>query len=267
MRMRFLVEIIRLGLHLRDQVRAHDRHRHGPVRIEIDLDDPAVDVGRRPVRLADHGGVARHRDAVLDRLDAARPGCCRRTKRGAEIAAHGCAAAPDWCASCASRTSAGTLSALKRLLAHDAVDGQAVARLEAAHRRLDVGIEDVGHAGVGVEIAGQRSGAGAARRTLGLRLPSRSRSTGGTAGQPPRDDDALVARDRLLGVSARSPATASAATPSASGWCARRNRSPGRNRRAGSGRSAPAAARPGRTREARRAPPPAAPRARATRAG
>ena len=40
--------------------------------------------------------------------------------------------------------------------------------------------------------------------------------------------------------SARSTATASAARPSAYGWCARRCRNPGRTRAAGSGRSAPA---------------------------
>ena len=37
---------------------------------------------------------------------------------------------------------------------HDAVDGEAVPGLEAAHRRLDIGIEDIGVAGGGFEIAG-----------------------------------------------------------------------------------------------------------------
>ena len=50
----------------------------------------------------------------------------------------------------------------------------------------------------------------------------------------------------------RSPATASAATPSASGWCASRNRNPARNRCSGSDRSAPGAPRPGRRRARRR---------------
>ncbi len=45
------------------------------------------------------------------------------------------------------------VEAVEGLLAHDAVDGDAVARLEAAHRRLDIGIEDVAFAGIGVEIA------------------------------------------------------------------------------------------------------------------
>ena len=37
--------------------------------IEVDLHDLALDIRRRPVRLAGHRGVTRHRDAVLDRLD------------------------------------------------------------------------------------------------------------------------------------------------------------------------------------------------------
>ena len=75
---------------------------------------------------------------------------------------------------------------LEGLLAHHAVDGDAVARLEAAHRRLDVGIEDVAGAGRRVEVADRASAAGAAAITLAWRLPSRSRSIGGTFGQPPR---------------------------------------------------------------------------------
>ncbi len=42
---------------------------------------------------------------------------------------------------------------LAGLLAHDAVDGEPVPRLETAHAGLDVGIVDVGAAGIGVEIA------------------------------------------------------------------------------------------------------------------
>ena len=38
--------------------------------IEVDLDNFAGEFGGRPIRLASHGGVPRHREAVLDRLDA-----------------------------------------------------------------------------------------------------------------------------------------------------------------------------------------------------
>jgi hypothetical protein len=40
--------------------------------IEVDFDDFAVDLGRRPIGLADDAGVARHRNIVFDRLDARR---------------------------------------------------------------------------------------------------------------------------------------------------------------------------------------------------
>ena len=45
---------------------------------------------------------------------------------------------------------------LEGLLAHDAVDADAVARLEAAHRRLDVGIENIGGARSDIEVADRR---------------------------------------------------------------------------------------------------------------
>ena len=63
-------QVVGLVLHDRDQVFPYDRHRHGPVRIEVYLHDLAVDVGRRPIDLADHGRMPRHRDVILDSLDA-----------------------------------------------------------------------------------------------------------------------------------------------------------------------------------------------------
>ena len=101
--------------------------------------------------------------------------------------------------SCASRTGAGTLSAFERLIAHHAVDRQPMTRLEAADRRLDVGVVDVGHARIGVEIAGRdqalaqrdhRGLAAAEPQPVGLRH-LRPAALG---------DDALEMRDRLLGV-------------------------------------------------------------------
>ena len=93
--------------------------------------------------------------------------------------------------------------------------------------RFDIGIEDVGDAGVGVEIAGRDQPL--AQRHDARMAVAEPQPVDRAAPRPAAArDDAVVARDRLLGASARSPATASAATPSASGWCARRNRSPGR---------------------------------------
>ena len=152
MRIWLLVEIVRLGLHLRNEVAPHDRDRHGPVRIEIDLDDLGVDVGRRPVRLAGDGGVAR--TATPPSIASIRAaGMLQTTKRLPRLPLR-LRSRTRLVRSCASRTAAGTFIALQRLLAHDAVDQKAMAGLEAADAGLDVGIEDVGDAGVGVEIAG-----------------------------------------------------------------------------------------------------------------
>ena len=141
---------------------------------------------------------------------------------------------------------------LDGLLAHDAVDDEAMPRLEAADAGLDVGIVDVGAAGIGVEIAGDRSGAGAAPTPP----DGGCRAAAGRLWRPPASRPwrrcPRIARSPAR-CAARSPATASAATPSASGWCASRNRSPGRNRCPGSGRSAPRARHPGRTRARREA--------------
>jgi hypothetical protein len=76
-----LGQIIGLRLHLRDQVAAHDRDRRSPVWIEIDLDDPALDVGRRPIGLADHRGVTGDHGVVLHGLDLGGRGPGRLTRR------------------------------------------------------------------------------------------------------------------------------------------------------------------------------------------
>ena len=140
--MLLLGQIIRLGLHLRDQVLAHDRDRHGPVRIEIDLDDARIDFGRRAVRLADDRDVARHHGAVLDRLelrrrDVAHDEALRRfgieraqpRQIGLELAR---AADRPECSAPSKVSVPGRPSA-----------ESAMARLEAPHRRLDIGIVDV----------------------------------------------------------------------------------------------------------------------------
>ena len=85
--------------------------------------------------------------------------------------------------SCASRR-CRNVERLQRLVAHDPVDGQSVARLEPSHQP-SMRIEDVGHAGIGLEIAGGDE-ALAQRHHPACRAPMRSRSFAGTAGQPPR---------------------------------------------------------------------------------
>ena len=149
--------------------------------------------------------------------------------------------------SCASRTAAGTLSAFSVC---SRTTPSTVSPCRAWKRRtagLDVGIVDVGHAGVGVEIAGQRQPLAQRRRPP----DGGCRAAAGRPAPPPASRPwrrcPRTARSPAR-CAARSQATASAATPSASGWCASRNRSPGRNRCPGSGRSAPAAPRPGRRR-------------------
>ena len=77
-------------------------------------------------------------------------------------------------------------------------------------------------------------------------------------------DDGLELRDRLLGVLHGRGRQASAATPSASGWCASRNRSPARNRCPGSGRSARASVASWPKARPAAMPPPATARPRST---
>ena len=157
----------------------------------------AVDVGRRPVGLADHGGVPRHRDAALDRLDARGRDVAEHVA-GAEIAAH--AAQPDQIgAQLREPHRRRHVQRLERLVAHHAVDRQAMTRLEAADRRLDIGIVDVGHARIGVEIAG-RDQALAQRDHRGL-AAAEPQPVGSRHLRPAAlGDDALEMRDRLLGV-------------------------------------------------------------------
>ena len=117
---------------------------------------------------------------------------------GAEIAAH--AAQPDQVgAQLREPHRRRHVQRLERVVAHHAVDRQTMTRLEAADRRLDIGVVDVGHARIGVEIAG-RDQALAQRDDRGLAAaepqPVRFRHLRPAA----LGDDALEMRDRLLGV-------------------------------------------------------------------
>jgi hypothetical protein len=147
-------EIIRLGLHLRNQVLADDRHRHGPERVEVDLHDLAADVRRGPVRLAGNGSVARHRDAVFDRLDLGRRNVGDHDAV-AEIA--GKAFQPDRVGPQLRQPPLGRyIERPQRRLVHHTVGVQPVAHLKAAHRGVDVGIEHLAVAGIELEIARDR---------------------------------------------------------------------------------------------------------------
>ena len=63
------VEIVRIRLHLRDQILLDQRGRHGPERVEIDLGRLGLHDRRLAVDLADARDVMGIDDAALDRLD------------------------------------------------------------------------------------------------------------------------------------------------------------------------------------------------------
>jgi len=151
-----LGQIIGLVLHSWNEVLAYDRSRHRPVRIEIDFDDFAVDFGRRPVRLADHAGMAQHCNIVLDRLDARRRNIAHDVTR-TEIA--GQRLQPlDIDLELIAPRHRRNVHGVKRRLMDDAVDGQTVTRLEAPHRLFEIRIINVilDRAGVRIEIARNR---------------------------------------------------------------------------------------------------------------
>ena len=54
------------------EILVDDGARHVPIRIEIDLLNLAGDLRRRPLGLADHGGLAQSDFAARDRLDLRR---------------------------------------------------------------------------------------------------------------------------------------------------------------------------------------------------
>ena len=107
----FVRQIVRIGLHLRDEILLDQRRRHGPERIEIDLGRLGLHDRRLAIDLADAGGVMRIDDAVFDRLD-----------RGGGNVHHHDSARQDrryrpsaeryWSASCCRRAAAGTLSSV-----------------------------------------------------------------------------------------------------------------------------------------------------------
>ena len=133
-------QIVRIRLHLRDQILLDQRRRHGPERIEIDLGRLGLHDRRLAVDLADAGRVMRIDDAVLDRLDRGGRNidhheARRRDRRNRR------AAARYWSRAAAAGPSAGTLSSVKHFLVDDARLAQAVAGLKALDRRLDKRIE------------------------------------------------------------------------------------------------------------------------------
>ncbi len=150
---------------------------------------------RRPIRFAGHGGVARHRDAVFDRLDA----------RGRNVADHIAGRQIR-----AERTQSRDIDLElrephrrrhvecgQRLGPNDAVDGQSVARLKAPHRGLDVGIVDVIAHCVRVDIAGSdqtRAQCGHA----GMPIAEAEHFDAGHLGPAAARDDRGIAFDRLL---------------------------------------------------------------------
>ena len=171
-------QIIRLGLHLRNQVAPHDRHRHGPVGLklistifELTSGDgrstlPATAVCRAPRRRSRSPRCARRN--VAPRETAA--GLPLRLRRRTE-----------WC-ELRQPHLGRNVQRLQRLLAHHAIDRNAMPGLEAPtpirHRDRRYRTHPHGH-----QDRRMSSGAGTApdRR---LRPPSRSRSACATSGQP-----------------------------------------------------------------------------------
>ena len=147
-----LRQIIRLVLHQRDQVLAHDRHRHGPVRIEVDLDNLAVDVRRRPVRPADHGNVPLDSNVIFDGFDARGRNVHDDVARS-EIGRQRLQAIDVDLELIAPRRRRH-VHFIKRHFTQNAVDGQPVTGLEPPHRLLDIGIVDVVADRIRVEVAG-----------------------------------------------------------------------------------------------------------------
>ena len=133
-------------LHDRDQVAADDRRRHRPVGMEIDLGDLGIDDRRGPRDLADHGRMPLHHDAVLDHLDRCRRDVDHHVAFGQRLGRQHLEARQVG----RELLQAHLRRHVERLIgriADDAVGLDAVARLEAPDRRIDVGIEDVGIVG------------------------------------------------------------------------------------------------------------------------
>ncbi len=191
-----LGEIVRLILHFRDQVLLHDRGRHRPIRIEVDLHDLAVDFRRRTVRLADHGGVARHGDAILDRLDA-RGRDIRQHITRAEIASQRTQARDVDLELCEPRRRRHVERG-ERLGADDAVDRDAMAGLEAPHRAFDVGIVHIVADRVRIDVAGGGQ-ARAQRRHARMAVAEPQHADRRNLRPAATVDDRGIALDGLLG--------------------------------------------------------------------
>ena len=208
----------------------HDRRRHRPIRIEVDLDDLAVDFRRRPIRLTRDRGVARHRHAVLDRLDP----------RGRNVADHVAGREVS-----AERTQSREIDLelgephrrrhIERgqsLGANDAVDGQSMARLKAPHRGLNVRIVDIVAHRVRVDIAGgdqTRAQCGDARMAI---AETEHFDAGHLGPAAATDNRRHSVRSPGLWSAPLLPRP-SAPTAWACGYCGTRRRSPARIRRAG----------------------------------
>ena len=177
-------QIVRVLAHQRDDVLVDDRARRGPVRIEDDLVDLRIDDRRLAVDLADDRRMAQHDAIVLDRLDLGRRNVdhARSDRRGRRTLTR-------------RRTEVGLKLAEADLradvhrrigiLAEHAIGRQAVTRLEALDRGIDIGVEGLRHAGARATGRRKSSGACAAPTTSGSTTPSCSFLVAGTIGQPP----------------------------------------------------------------------------------
>ena len=196
--MLFLVEIVRILAHQRNDVLADDRFRRVPVGIDDDLVDLGIDDRRLAVDLADDRGVAQHDAVVLDRLDLG----------GRDVDHH--VAVAEEAGHRAQPHEVGLELAEPHLradvhrgigvFAEDAVGRQAVTGLEALHRRVDIGVEGLRDAGAACDRSPETISRLRSASTSGSMTPSLSFLVAGTIGQPPCATMLLILADRLLDI-------------------------------------------------------------------
>ena len=144
-------QVVRILLHLGDQILADDRRGDGPERIEVHRDGAGLHDRRLTVDLADACGVVGDDLPVLHRLDGG-GGDVHRHVACAQIAREGAQAHEIEF----ELTQALLHRHVQRgigLLGDDAGGVDAVARLEAAHAGLDEGIEHLRGIAAAIEVA------------------------------------------------------------------------------------------------------------------
>ena len=193
----FLVgEIIRIRLHLWDQIFLDQRGRHGPKRIEIDLGRLGLHDWGLPVDLAHARDVMRVDDAALDGLHRG-GGNIDHYKTRAEIARKG-AQPDDVGLQLLQSRVGGHVEFAKSGLADSSGRAKPMARLEAFDRGFHERIEGGPHPGDGIEVARGDQALAQRLHSLRLRADLEIRPAGHGIPAAPRDN-ALIELNRGLG--------------------------------------------------------------------